>query len=161
MIESLKTTKNLRDVVKSSTTKNSCQSQINVKRQIVQFTRRTRITYSIRGNEFHTLKTLSFSICATWCLKAKSFLDCTKRIITQKSLKMFYFHFLMRIFSRRRCALRLAIFRAQIKFVKITQTKAGIQTLQMASLATLQLCNLLMAIYLDYTSNDQLVNFWK
>ena len=64
MIESLKTTKNLRDVVKSSTTKNSCQSQINVKRQIVQFTRRTR-TYSIRGNEFHTLKTLFFSICAT------------------------------------------------------------------------------------------------
>ena len=41
----------------------------------------------------------------------------------------------------------------------MTQTKAGIQTLQMASLATLQLCNLLMAIYLDYTSNDQLVNF--
>ena len=74
MIESLKTTKNLRDVVKSSTTKNYCQSQINVKRQIVQFTR-TYTTYSLRGNEFHTLKTLFFSICATWCLKAKSFLD--------------------------------------------------------------------------------------
>ena len=72
MIESLKTTKNLRDVVKSSTTKNSCQSQINVKRQIVQFTRRTR-TYSIRGNEFHTLKTLFFFYLCNMMPKGKKF----------------------------------------------------------------------------------------
>ena len=154
MIESLKTTKNLRDVVKSSTTKNSCQSQINVKRQIVQFTRRTR-TYSIRGNEFHTLKTLFFSICATWCLKAKSFLD-------SKVIKDVLFPFSHENLFKKEMRLKKTCHNFSTnKFVKMTQTKAGIQTLQMASLATLQLCNLLMAIYLDYTSNDQLVNFWK